>query len=70
MSPVESCGTPSVSTIFGACEPFPAPGGPKRIMMSLPDFGCGAPRIAARTQRHTFPGAWFASTTVTHSDGS
>ena len=32
MSPVESCGMSSVSTILGAWEPLPAPGGPKRIM--------------------------------------
>eukprot|EP00966_Prymnesium_polylepis_P324382 7380433-Prymnesium_polylepis.2 len=32
MSPVESWGVLSLSTIFGACEPLPAPGGPKRII--------------------------------------
>mmetsp|Transcript_44239 Transcript_44239/g.116261 ORF Transcript_44239/g.116261 Transcript_44239/m.116261 type:complete len:210 (-) Transcript_44239:101-730(-) len=35
MSPVDSCGISRVSTILGACEPFPAPGGPKRIMTVL-----------------------------------
>ena len=35
MSPVESCGIPSVCTILGACEPLPAPGGPSRIMIFL-----------------------------------
>ena len=35
MSPVESCGMLSLSTIFGACVPLPAPGGPNRIKMFL-----------------------------------
>ena len=39
MSPVESCGMPISATIFGACEPFPDPGGPKRIMMSFFPLG-------------------------------
>mmetsp|Transcript_1691 Transcript_1691/g.3689 ORF Transcript_1691/g.3689 Transcript_1691/m.3689 type:complete len:215 (-) Transcript_1691:37-681(-) len=33
MSPVESWGMPSRSSILGPCVPFPAPGGPNRIMM-------------------------------------
>mmetsp|Transcript_28219 Transcript_28219/g.62996 ORF Transcript_28219/g.62996 Transcript_28219/m.62996 type:complete len:221 (+) Transcript_28219:481-1143(+) len=33
MSPVESCGMFSSSSIFGPCVPLPAPGGPKRIMI-------------------------------------
>ena len=33
MSPVLSCGVFSRFTIFGACVPFPAPGGPKRMMI-------------------------------------
>jgi len=35
MSPVLSCGVWYFSTIFGACVPFPAPGGPKRMMICL-----------------------------------
>ena len=45
MSPVESCGMESVSTILGACEPLPAPGGPNRIITVLPS--------AAAASRHT-----------------
>mmetsp|Transcript_14436 Transcript_14436/g.60227 ORF Transcript_14436/g.60227 Transcript_14436/m.60227 type:complete len:208 (+) Transcript_14436:237-860(+) len=48
MSPVESCGTPSASTILGACDPLPAPGGPKRIMIDR-----SPPAARARSRRPT-----------------
>ena len=31
MSPVDNCGVPNFVSIFGACVPLPAPGGPNRI---------------------------------------
>mmetsp|Transcript_5933 Transcript_5933/g.25231 ORF Transcript_5933/g.25231 Transcript_5933/m.25231 type:complete len:204 (+) Transcript_5933:183-794(+) len=33
MSPVDSCGVPSLASILGACVPLPAPGGPNKIMI-------------------------------------
>jgi len=35
MSPVEICGTPSLSIILVACVPLPAPGGPINIMFMI-----------------------------------
>jgi len=47
MSPVESCGVFSLETIFGACVPLPAPGGPKRMSTLRADAAGVATNVAA-----------------------
>mmetsp|Transcript_95271 Transcript_95271/g.275329 ORF Transcript_95271/g.275329 Transcript_95271/m.275329 type:complete len:216 (-) Transcript_95271:17-664(-) len=42
ISPVLSCGAPTFSTTFGACVPFPDPGGPKSITIVRAPAGATA----------------------------
>src|SRR5688572_28534307 len=56
MSPLEMCGMRNVSTNLAACVPFPAPGGPTRIMR------IGAhPTLRSPSMKPVPPGFRYAS---------
>mmetsp|Transcript_6531 Transcript_6531/g.20579 ORF Transcript_6531/g.20579 Transcript_6531/m.20579 type:complete len:237 (-) Transcript_6531:88-798(-) len=55
MSPVLSCGAPSLSTSLGACVPLPAPGGPKMTTTLRASPPPAERRVGARSGRGPRP---------------